>query len=223
MDIKSLHKLFLSCKGVSTDTRKIEPGVMFFALKGENFDGNDFAEQAVASGAEYAVVSRLPENADGRFILVDDTLNTLRELAKYHREQFDIPVLGITGTNGKTTTKELVNAVLSAKFNTLCTEGNLNNHIGVPLTLLRMNASHQIAVVEMGASHPGEINDSVKLAQPGFGLVTNVGAAHLEGFGSLEGVKKTKGELYDWVSAHGGVVFYNADNPLLEEMVSSRK
>ncbi|MBQ7222745.1 MAG: UDP-N-acetylmuramoyl-tripeptide--D-alanyl-D-alanine ligase [Bacteroidales bacterium] len=222
MNISQLHKLFLSCKGVCTDTRKITPGVMFFALKGENFDGNDFAADALAAGAKYAVVSALPENAGEEFILVDDTLKTLRALAKYHREQFSIPVLGITGTNGKTTTKELVNAVLSTKFNTLCTEGNLNNHIGVPLTLLRLNSFHQIAVVEMGASHPGEIRDSVELAQLGFGLVTNVGAAHLEGFGSLEGVKKTKGELYDWVMDHNGVVFYNADNSILEDMVASR-
>ncbi|MBR6269641.1 MAG: UDP-N-acetylmuramoyl-tripeptide--D-alanyl-D-alanine ligase [Bacteroidales bacterium] len=227
MEIEELHKLYRKCSGITTDSRKIEDGAMFFALKGETFDGNDFAMKALEAGAKYAIVDRPSldgANIKGRryCIVVENVLDTLQKLAAYHREQFDIPVVGITGTNGKTTTKELVNAVLSAKYNTVATGGNLNNHIGVPLTLLKLNDKTQMAVIEMGASAPGEIAALVKIAKPTCGIVTNVGRAHLLGFGSFDGVKKTKGELYDFLRQKGGTVFYNADNPILCEMVSSR-
>ena len=221
--MKDLYDIFIECGAkVCTDTRRIIPGSVFFALKGDNFDGNDFAAAALEQGAAYAVVERIPDGADERFIKVPDTLQALQQLARIHRMHFDIPVVGITGTNGKTTTKELVNAVLCAKYSTLCTKGNLNNHIGVPLTLLGLGKEHQIAIVEMGASHPGEIASSVSMALPTCGLITNVGRAHLEGFGSFEGVKKTKGELYDFLNATGGTVFYNADSSDICGMVESR-
>lgn len=227
IEIEELHKLYRKCSGVTTDSRKIEDGAMFFALKGENFDGNDFAMKALEAGARYAIVDRPTldgANIKGRryCIVVENVLDTLQKLAAYHRDQFDIPVVGITGTNGKTTTKELVSAVLSAKYNTVATGGNLNNHIGVPLTLLKINDKTEMAVIEMGASAPGEIAALVKIAKPTCGIVTNVGRAHLLGFGSFDGVKKTKGELYDFLRQKGGTVFYNADNPILCEMVSSR-
>ncbi|MBO4768444.1 MAG: UDP-N-acetylmuramoyl-tripeptide--D-alanyl-D-alanine ligase, partial [Bacteroidales bacterium] len=197
MEIEELHKLYRKCSGVTTDSRKIEDGAMFFALKGENFDGNDFAMKALEAGARYAIVDRPTldgANIKGRryCIVVENVLDTLQKLAAYHRDQFDIPVVGITGTNGKTTTKELVSAVLSAKYNTVATGGNLNNHIGVPLTLLKISDKTEMAVIEMGASAPGEIAALVKIAKPTCGIVTNVGRAHLLGFGSFEGVKKTK-------------------------------
>ncbi|MBO4571991.1 MAG: UDP-N-acetylmuramoyl-tripeptide--D-alanyl-D-alanine ligase [Bacteroidales bacterium] len=227
MEIEELYKLYKKCQGVTTDSRNITEGAMFFALKGEKFDGNDFAMKALEAGARYAIVDRPSldgANIKGRryCIVVENVLETLQKLAAYHREQSDIPVVGITGTNGKTTTKELVNAVLSAKYNTVATGGNLNNHIGVPLSLLRINDKTEMAVIEMGASAPGEIAALVKIAKPTCGIVTNVGRAHLLGFGSFDGVKKTKGELYDFLRQKGGTVFYNADNPILCEMVSSR-
>ena len=227
IEIEELHKLYKKCSGVTTDSRSITDGAMFFALKGEYFDGNDFAMKALEAGAKYAIVDRPSldgANIKGRryCIVVENVLDTLQKLAAYHREQFDIPVVGITGTNGKTTTKELVNAVLSAKYTTVATGGNLNNHIGVPLTLLRIGEKTEMAVIEMGASAPGEIAALVKIAKPTCGIVTNVGRAHLLGFGSFDGVKKTKGELYDFLRQKGGTVFYNADNPVLCEMVSSR-
>ncbi|MBQ9476153.1 MAG: UDP-N-acetylmuramoyl-tripeptide--D-alanyl-D-alanine ligase, partial [Bacteroidales bacterium] len=227
IEIEELYKLYKKCSGVTTDSRSITEGAMFFALKGETFDGNDFAMKALEAGARYAIVDRPSldgANIKGRryCIVVENVLETLQKLAAYHREQSDIPVVGITGTNGKTTTKELVNAVLSAKYNTVATGGNLNNHIGVPLSLLKINDKTEMAVIEMGASAPGEIAALVKIAKPTCGIVTNVGRAHLLGFGSFEGVKKTKGELYDFLRQKGGTVFYNADNPVLCEMVSSR-
>lgn len=222
MTIAQLYGLFTQCTGVTTDSRTISEGVMFFALKGDSFDGNDFALKALEKGARYAVVDR-PSLADcDRCLVVENVLKTLQDLARYHRSQFNIPVLAVTGTNGKTTTKELINAVLSAKYKTIATQGNLNNHIGVPLTLFTLNSKTQMAVVEMGASAPGEIASSVNIALPGYGLVTNVGKAHLLGFGSFDGVKRTKGELYDYLQSHSGVVFFNADNPNLREMVSQR-
>ena len=221
--MKDLYDIFIECGAkVCTDTRRIIPGSVFFALKGDNFDGNDFAASAIEQGAAYAVVERTPDGADERFIKVPDTLLALQQLARVHRLHFEIPVVGITGTNGKTTTKELVNAVLSAKYRTLCTKGNLNNHIGVPLTLLGLGEEHEIAIVEMGASHPGEIASSVSMALPTCGLITNVGRAHLEGFGSFEGVKKTKGELYDFLNATSGTIFYNADSADICGMVEKR-
>jgi UDP-N-acetylmuramoyl-tripeptide--D-alanyl-D-alanine ligase len=225
--LEDLYELYKKCSCVTTDSRNIKSGAMFFALRGETFDGNDFAVKALEAGAKYAIVDRPAldgVNVKGRrsCILVDDVLDTMQKLAAYHRSQFDIPVVGVTGTNGKTTTKELINAVLSKKYRTVATKGNFNNHIGVPLTLFEINDKTQMAIVEMGASAPGEIAALVKLSQPTCGVVTNVGKAHLQGFGSFEGVKNTKGELYDYLRQKGGTVFYNADNPHLTEMISRR-
>jgi len=226
-----LREKFLASTGVTTDSRNVLPGQMFFALKGERFDGNEFAEQVVASGASCAVVergSRVSEKVYGGeldpevFIVVQDSLAAMQQLALWHRLRFDIPVIALTGTNGKTTTKELVNAVLSTGYKTVATRGNLNNHIGVPLTLFRIGADTQMAVIEMGASAPGEIETLVNIARPTHGLITNVGKAHLHGFGSFEGVCRTKGELYDFLCRNGGTAFYNVDNPHLREMVAAR-
>ena len=226
ISVEELYSLYRKCSGITTDSRQIKEGSMFFALKGETFDGNDFALDALKAGAKYAIVDRfLLEGTTykGRkCIVVENTLNMLQQLSSYHRQQFDIPVVGITGTNGKTTTKELVAAVLSQKYTLIATQGNYNNFIGVPLTLFRMNEHTELAVVEMGASAPGEITTLTRVAQPTCGLITTVGKAHLQGFGSFEGVKKTKGELYDYLRQKGGVVFYNADNPDLCEMVQHR-
>jgi len=226
ISVEELYSLYRKCSGITTDSRQIKEGSMFFALKGETFDGNDFALDALKAGAKYAIVDRfLLEGTTykGRkCIVVENTLNMLQQLAAYHRRQFDIPVVGITGTNGKTTTKELVAAVLSQKYTLIATQGNYNNFIGVPLTLFRMDEHTELAVVEMGASAPGEITTLTRVAQPTCGLITTVGKAHLQGFGSFEGVKKTKGELYDYLRQKGGVVFYNADNPDLCEMVQHR-
>ncbi len=224
---ETLYTLFKECTGICTDTRKITEGVMFFALKGDNFDGNDFALKALELGAKYAVVDRpslqgVVYNKTHKCILVEDVLQSLQQLAAYHRSLFDIPVLGITGTNGKTTTKELIATVLSKKYNVLYTQGNFNNGIGVPLTLLGLSPKHQFAVIEMGASAPGEIKDLVRIVKPTCGVVTNVGKAHLLGFGSFEGVMRAKGELYDHLRQTGGPIFYNADNPSLKRMVSMR-
>lgn len=218
-----LYDAFLSSSGVSTDSRRIEPGAMFFALRGDNFDGNRFARAALDAGAAWAVVSRDSGLSDGeRMIAVDDTLEALQALARRHRSRFRIPVIGLTGTNGKTTTKELLCAVLSTRFRVTATAGNLNNHIGVPLTLLRITDDTEIAVVEMGANHPGEIAALAAIALPDYGLITNVGKAHLEGFGSFGGVKRAKGELYDYLQRTGDTVFINADDPDLCAMASQR-
>ena len=226
ISVEELYALYRKCTGITTDSRNVKEGVMFFALKGEKFDGNDFAEDALKAGARYAVVDRfLLEGTSYRgrkCIVVENSLAMLQQMAAYHRKQFDIPVVGITGTNGKTTTKELVAAVLSKKFDIVATQANYNNHIGVPLTLFRIDERTDLAVVEMGASAPGEIADLTKVVQPTCGLITTVGKAHLQGFGSFEGVKKAKGELYDILRQRGGVVFYNADNENLCEMVSHR-
>jgi UDP-N-acetylmuramoyl-tripeptide--D-alanyl-D-alanine ligase len=207
---------------ISTDTRKIAPGSIFFALKGEKFDANTFAEQAITSGAAYAVIDNPDYNRGEQYILVDDVLTALQDLARYHRRRLTIPVIGLTGTNGKTTTKELINAILSQHFNTYATQGNLNNHIGVPLTILSINASHEAAVIEMGANHQKEIELLCTISQPSHGLITNVGKAHLEGFGGVEGVKKGKGELYDYLKASNGVTFVNSDNADLMAMQHAR-
>lgn len=195
---------------VTTDSRKVTPGCVFVALKGEHFDGNDFVEQAKADGAAYIISG---ENA----------LRDLQDLARAWRRELSLPILGITGTNGKTTTKELCAAVLSTKYNLYYTQGNLNNQIGVPLTLLNITRAHEMAIIEMGASHPGDIKELVEIAEPNFGLITNVGRAHLQGFGSFEGVMKTKAELYDFLRAHGGFCFRNTDNPYLAQMADSLK
>lgn len=205
----------MECGKVTTDSRNCPAGSMFIALKGATFNGNAFAAQALKQGCRYAVIDE-PEYAGEGTILVEDCLKTLQQLANYHRRQLHLPVIGITGTNGKTTTKELISTVLSRKFNTLYTEGNLNNHIGVPLTLLRLNPQHEMAVVEMGASHPGDIKELVDIAEPDYGIITNVGRAHLQGFGSFEGVIRTKGELYDFLRAKGGAtIFIQNENPYL--------
>jgi len=221
--IDQLYQLYLQHPVISTDTRKIALGSLFFALKGDKFDANTFAPKAVEAGAAYAVIDN-PEYATGeKFLLVDDVLTALQNLAAHHRSQLAIPVIGLTGTNGKTTTKELINAVLSQKFKTLATQGNLNNHIGVPLTILTIDSSHQMAVIEMGANHQKEIALLCTIAQPTHGLITNVGKAHLEGFGGVEGVKKGKGELYDYLLKSGSrVAFVNSDDKTLLEMQEAR-
>ena len=195
---------------VTTDSRKVTSGSIFVALKGEHFDGNDFVQQAKAQGAEYIISG---ENA----------LADLQDLARAWRRELGLPILGITGTNGKTTTKELCAAVLSTKFNLYYTQGNLNNQLGVPLTLLNITRAHEMAIVEMGASHPGDIKELVEIAEPNYGLITNVGKAHLQGFGSFEGVQRTKAELYDFLRAHGGFCFRNTDNPYLAQMAGDLK
>ena len=216
MEIEELYSRFLVCGTVTTDSRHCPQGSMFIALKGETFNGNVFAAQALAQGCRYAVVDE-PEYARGEsYILVDDCLQVLQQLANYHRRQLKTPIIGITGTNGKTTTKELVSSVLSKKYKVLFTQGNLNNHIGVPLTLLRLTKEHEMAVVEMGANHPGEIKALVQIAEPDYGLITNVGKAHLLGFGSFEGVIKTKGELYDFLREKGNAtIFIQNENSYL--------
>ena len=225
MDIKALYELYKSHPVVTTDSRDCPSGSIFIALKGASFDGNKFAGAALAKGCSYAIVDE-PEyakNNDPRIILVDDCLTTYKELAREHRRQFNIPVIGITGTNGKTTTKELLSAVLAEKYNVMHTEGNFNNDIGVPKTLLRLAPEHQIAVIEMGASHPGDIKKLVEYAEPTCGLITNVGRAHLQGFGSFEGVMRTKGELYDFLKAHNALTFLNTSNSYLVEMARQRE
>ncbi len=214
---EELYKIFLEHPEITTDSRNCPDGSIFFALKGETFDGNAYAKAALDKGCSYAVVDETEyyDSADPRLLLVDNTLTALQQLANYHRRQLHIPVIGITGTNGKTTTKELVSAVLSKKYNVLYTQGNFNNHIGVPKTLLRLTSAHEIAVIEMGANHPGEIKTLVNIAEPNFGLITNVGKAHLQGFGSFEGVIRTKGELYDFLRDHSGKAFINENNPYL--------
>ena len=222
MDIKKLYELYKQHPCITTDSRNCPEGSIFLALKGEKFDGNQYALQALQDGCAYAIVDdkELRNNTDDRLILVDDTLQTFKDLAREHRRQFDIPVIGITGTNGKTTTKELVAAVLSTQFNVLYTQGNFNNDVGVPKTLFRLNKEHQIAVIEMGASHPGDIKTLAETAEPTCGLITNVGRAHLQGFGSFEGVIKTKCELYDFLrTRQDGLIFINADNEYLIDQI----
>lgn len=221
MDIATLYRIFSACNGVTTDSRNCPQGSLFFALKGDTFNGNAFAAKALEAGSAYAVVDEaeyIPAG-DTHYILVENCLQTLQQLANYHRRQLDTRIIGITGTNGKTTTKELIAAVLSRSYPLLYTQGNLNNSIGVPLTLLRLKAEHELGVVEMGASHPGDIKELVEIAEPDYGIITNVGKAHLEGFGSFEGVVRTKGELYDFLRGRGSsTVFIDRDNPYLREM-----
>jgi len=216
--VEEIYKLFQKTRKISTDSRKIEKGCLFFALKGENFNGNRYAGQAIENGAAYAIVDEEEYAKSDRTIRVKNVLQSLQKLAHYHRKKLGIPILGITGSNGKTTTKELIAAVLSKKFRLVFTQGNLNNHIGVPLTLLKMDASTEFGVVEMGANHPGEIAALCRIADPDYGIITNIGKAHLEGFGSFEGVIRTKGELYDFVGQKKGTIFYNSDNPILENL-----
>lgn len=218
-----MYEKYLASKGVVTDSRKIVGGEMFFALRGDNFDGNLYAAKALEAGARWAVVDSVEVAVDDRYIIVPDTLRTLQELAHYHRTRLSMPVLAITGTNGKTTTKELVAAVLSRKLRTCYTQGNLNNHIGVPLTLLSIPADAEFAIVEMGASAQGEIALLASIAAPDYGLITNIGRAHLEGFGGVEGIRKGKGELYDFLLRSGGVALYRSDDEVLSAMVAERE
>ena len=219
---KELYDLYLAHPCVTTDSRQCPEGSIFFALKGASFDGNAFAAKALEAGCALAVVDNPEYATDERFILVPDVLKALQELAAHHRREWGKPILQITGTNGKTTTKELIAAVLQQRYSVLYTQGNLNNHIGVPLTLLRLRPEHDIAVVETGANHPGEIKFLCGIAQADCGIVTNVGRAHLEGFGSFEGVKATKGELYDDLHQRGGFIFLNAFDDDLREMAEQR-
>ena len=215
--IETIYQHYLKAYKVSTDSRKVEQDAVFFALKGENFDANDFAMQVAEEGKASLVIADRKGLKHERILVVEDALKALQDLAAYHRQQMKATVLSITGTNGKTTTKELVSAVLTKKYHIIHTIGNLNNHIGVPLTLLSIKPDTEIAVVEMGANHPGEIDFLCKIADPDYGLITNIGKAHLEGFGSFEGVIKTKTELYRHIKANGKAVFVNQGNPLLWE------
>ena len=224
MEIATLYTYFMECGRVTTDTRNCPEGSMFIALKGETFNGNAFAKQALEKGCRYAVVDEAQYADDPNIFLVDDCLRTLQMLAREHRRQMGTPIVGITGTNGKTTTKELIATVLQKRYNVLYTQGNLNNHIGVPLTLLGLTEEHEMAVVEMGANHPGEIRTLVNIAEPDCGLITNVGKAHLEGFGSFEGVVKTKSELYDYLrSKENAFIFLDKDNRVLCEASAGLK
>lgn len=216
-----LYNIFQQHPFICTDSRTCEKGALFFALKGENFDANAFAKNALENGCSYAIIDDAAYATDSRYILVEDVLITLQELARFHRKMLGTKLLAITGTNGKTTTKELIAAALNEKYNVLYTQGNLNNHIGVPLTLLKMKPEHDIAIIEMGANHPGEIKILAEIACPDFGIITNVGKAHLEGFGSFEGVKKTKAELYKYLLKNGKDIFINHDNEHLKEMILS--
>jgi len=217
MNINELYNLYLQHPSIQTDTRRLKEGDIFFALKGDNFNGNEYAHTALEKGASYCVIDELIGAADNRLILVDNVLETLQALAKKHREQFTIPFIAITGSNGKTTTKELIHAVLSTTFKTYTTEGNLNNHIGIPLTILKIKPDAEIAVIEMGANHQKEIEGYCKYAMPTHGLITNCGKAHLEGFGGEAGVRKGKGELFDYLkSVHGKIFIYNDYDYLLE-------
>ena len=214
----NLYDIFLQHPVVTTDSRNCPAGSIFFALKGESFNANEFAAKALENGCSYAVIDEKQFAVDERYILVEDVLKAMQNLANTHRKALKTKIIGITGTNGKTTTKELIAAVLQEKFNLHFTRGNLNNHIGVPLTLLQLNASHDLAVVEMGANHPGEIEFLCNICEPDFGIITNVGKAHLEGFGSFEGVMKTKAELYDFIVKNGKGIFINQDNNFLNSM-----
>lgn len=216
--VKQLYTHYLETGSLTTDTRKIEPGCIFLALKGENFNGNAFADEALSKGARYAIIDDPAFATNSNMLLVENSLITLQQLARYHREHLKIPVIGITGTNGKTTTKELINAILSSKYKTVATTGNLNNHIGVPLTLLSVKPDTEIAIVEMGANHEGEIARLCQIARPEFGLITNIGKAHLEGFGSIEGVIRAKSELYTYIHENRGRIFINSDNEILTRL-----
>ncbi len=218
MSIIDLYDLFIHNPQITTDSRNCPRGSIFFALKGDKFDGNQYAGKALASGCVYAVIDNPDYYIGERTILVDNVLKTLQQLAHHHRKVLGLPIIGITGTNGKTTTKELLAAVLSTKFNLLYTEGNFNNHIGVPLTLLRLTHDHEMAVIEMGASHPGDIKELVDIVHPNYGIITNVGRAHLEGFGSFEGVIRTKGELYDYIRRSKGKIFIKKENEYLQSI-----
>lgn len=222
MTTEQLYQVYLKHPIVCTDTRKITESCLFFALKGDHFNGNKFASQAIENGAAYAVIDEAEYAINDRFILVDNVLESLQDLARLHRKTIKIPVIGITGSNGKTTSKELLNSVLSQKFETFATSGNLNNHIGVPLSLLSVGNDCEIAIIEMGANHQKEIEFLSQISNPSHGMITNIGKAHLEGFGGIEGVKIGKGELYQYLSNHSGLVFMNDDNQTLKTLAHER-
>jgi len=217
--MEELYAHFLTSSGVQTDTRTITENCLFFCLKGSNFDGNQFATEAISKGAKFAIIDNAAYTIEGKTILVNDTLKTLQELATHHRRQFAIPLIGITGSNGKTTSKELIAAILETQYNVLYTFGNLNNHIGVPLTLLQINSTHEIAVIEMGANKPGDIQELAEIAEPTHGIITNIGRAHLEGFKNLEGVIATKSELYQFITSTGGELFYHSADETLKKVI----
>lgn len=223
MEIAELYQKYLETGKVSTDTRQITSGSVFFALKGQRFDANELAEEALSKGANYAVVDDARLSKNSRCLLVSDVLTTLQELARYHRQQLTIPVIGLTGSNGKTTSKELVNAVLSKKFKTFATKGNLNNHIGVPITMLSLDRTHEIAIVEMGANHLGEIAMLSSICNPTYGFITNIGKAHVGTFGGFENIIRGKSELYQHLIRHGGTAFINSQNPILSGMAKRFK
>ncbi|PTM11227.1 MAG: UDP-N-acetylmuramoyl-tripeptide--D-alanyl-D-alanine ligase [Bacteroidetes bacterium] len=223
MNIAQLHNIYLTLNSVSTDTRKVKSNDLFFALKGDNFNGNKFAKDAIEKGASYAIIDEVNYKLNDQYILVDSALETLQKLAQFHRNYLGLKIIALTGSNGKTTTKELINAILSKKYTTSATVGNLNNHIGVPLTLLSMNAATEIGIVEMGANHQKEIEFLCSIAQPDYGYITNFGKAHLEGFGSIEGVIKGKSELYDYLKTHNKLIFLNADDKKQVEILKSYK
>jgi len=220
MNISKIHQLFLESTGICTDTRKIKDHSIFFALKGENFDGNTYAKQAIENGASYAVIDDEKFHVSEKYILSKNSLETLQGLARFHRQYLGIPIIGLTGSNGKTTTKELINAVLLSSYRTIATTGNLNNHIGVPLTLLAMDKNTEIGIVEMGANHLKEIELLSDIAYPDYGYITNIGKAHIEGFGSLEGVLKGKTELYQHLRKHNKLVFLNTEDSKLSKAAS---
>jgi UDP-N-acetylmuramoyl-tripeptide--D-alanyl-D-alanine ligase len=222
MEIEKIYQLYLRSTGVCTDTRRVVSGNLFVALGGENFDGNSFAANAIEKGCTCAIIDKAEYATSNKYVLVENCLETLQQLATFHRNQLTIPVIGITGTNGKTTTKELIAGVLARKFKVLYTQGNLNNHIGVPLTLLRITREVEIAIIEMGANHPNEINFLCNIARPNYGIITNIGRAHLEGFGGFEGVKKTKNELYKFIIEKRGTIVYNSENPILSSLLEGK-
>lgn len=223
MEIEKLYQYYLSSGKISTDTRKIEPGSLFFALKGDNFNANEFAQEALTKGALISIVDEEKFAVNDKCILVDDVLTTLQQLARYHRDQFSIPFIGLTGSNGKTTSKELLHAVLSKKFKTLATKGNLNNHIGVPLTILSIDKTIEVAVIEMGANHLGEIALLCSIANPTHGFITNIGKAHIGTFGGFENIVRGKSELYQHLLVNNGVVFINSQNEILANMAKRFK
>lgn len=223
MNIKEIYSVYLEHSTICTDTRKIVKDSLFFALKGENFNGNTFADKALELGCSFAIVDEDIDFKSDRIIIVDDVLTCLQDLARYHRDQIKIPIIGITGTNGKTTTKELIFSVLSTKFKTFATAGNLNNHIGVPLSILSIKDEHEIAIIEMGANHPYEIAFLCTISKPNLGVITNIGKAHLEGFGNIETVTETKKALYNHLNANDGIIFYNQSNDILSKLEKTCK
>ena len=223
MNISKLYNIFKEYPSISTDSRNIKKDSIFFALKGENFNGNKFAEEALKSGCKYAVIDEKEYEINENYILVNNALKTLQQLASFHRDNINIPIIAITGTNGKTTSKELITSCLSSELETAYTKGNYNNHIGVPLTLLEINKKHEIGIIEMGANHKNEINFLCEIAKPNYGIITNIGKAHLEGFKNFEGVKSTKKELYDFIKKNNGIIFINNDDKTLNEISKNIK